>query len=269
MNPSEIKALLERYGIHPTKARGQNFLVDDRVADREVERLRAGPEHEVLEIGPGLGALTERLVGKVGKLTCIELDERMCQYLRERFDERIELVQADALEIELPPFQRFISNLPYSISSPLLFKLLDYHFERGVVMVQKEFADRMVAEAGSDDYSRLSVNTYYRAKCEVLEIVPRSRFWPQPEVDSSMVLIEPRPAPFKVQSERFFVHLVDVLFQHRRKKIGTVLKMTGQAPRDSITALPYVERRVEELSAEQIGELADAVIDEQRARSKL
>jgi 16S rRNA (adenine1518-N6/adenine1519-N6)-dimethyltransferase len=260
MNPTEIKALLERYGIHPTKARGQNFLIDESVADREVEHLGAGAESSVLEVGPGLAVLTERLVGKAGKVICIELDEHICHYLTDRFDGRIGLVQADALEIEFPKFDRFISNLPYSISSPLLFKTLDYGFERGVVMVQREFADRMVAKAGSDDYSRLSVSAYYRARCEVLEIVSRSRFWPQPEVDSSMVLLEPRAPPFKVENERFFLNLVAMLFQHRRKKIGTVLKMTGQVEKDSIASLPFKDERVEQLTPEQIGELSDAVL---------
>ncbi|MGD1060569.1 MAG: 16S rRNA (adenine(1518)-N(6)/adenine(1519)-N(6))-dimethyltransferase RsmA [Methanomassiliicoccales archaeon] len=260
MNPSEIKALLERYGIHPTKARGQNFLTDESVADMEVEHLEAGPENTVLEIGPGLGALTERLVGRTGKVVCIELDEHLCHYLTDRFGGRIELIQADALEVEFPEFDRFISNLPYSISSPLLFKVLDRDFERGVIMVQKEFADRMVAKAGSDDYSRLSVTAYYRAKCEVLGNVTRSKFWPQPEVDSSMVLLEPRAPPFKLENERFFLSLVAMLFQHRRKKIGTVLRMTGQASKESVSSLPFTDDRVEVLSPEQIGELSDAVL---------
>ena len=259
MNPAEIKVLLERYDIHPTKSKGQNYLVDERVAEREVQHLQASDSDVVLEIGPGLGVLTERLVGRASKVICIELENGACRYLGERFPGRIELLQADALEVRFPPFQKFISNLPYSISSPLLFKLLDYRFERGVVMVQREFADRMVAKAGSDDYSRLSVSTYYRARCEILENVPRSAFWPQPEVDSSVVLIEPRPPPFTVQSERFYLHLVNLLFQHRRKKIGTILKMTGQAPKERIPDLPFVDCRVEDLEPEQIGELADDV----------
>jgi 16S rRNA (adenine1518-N6/adenine1519-N6)-dimethyltransferase len=117
----------------------------------------------------------------------------------------------------------------------------------------------MAAKAGSDDYSRLSVNTYYRARCELLEQVPRSRFWPQPEVDSTVVRLEPRPAPFKLMNERFYMTLVNLLFQYRRKKISTVLRMTGQAPKDLIGSLPYVQERVEVLSPEQIGELADSI----------
>jgi 16S rRNA (adenine1518-N6/adenine1519-N6)-dimethyltransferase len=264
MNPSEIKLILGQYGISPTKAKGQNFLVDGRVAEREVDYLGIEPADVVMEIGPGLGVLTQLLIPKASKVECIELDKGTIAYLKERFGNEIDLIEGDALELEWPKFDRFISNLPYSISSPLIFKLLDYEFKRGIIMVQKEFAERMAAKAGSDDYSRLSVNTYYRAKCEILEHVPRSRFWPQPEVDSSVVLLEPRPAPFKVLNERFYLTLVNVLFQHRRKKISTILKITGQATKDVIPNLPYGDLRVETLTPEQIGELADAIISSRK-----
>jgi 16S rRNA (adenine1518-N6/adenine1519-N6)-dimethyltransferase len=233
--------------------------LDESVADREVEHLGIMPGDVVLEVGPGLGILTERVLASAKTTVCIELDAAVAAYIRARFGEGVELIQGDALEVELPRFDRFISNIPYSISSPLIFRILGQDFRKAVIMVQKEFADRMAAEAGSDDYSRLSVNTYYRARCELLDHVPRSKFWPQPEVDSTVVSLEPRPPPFKVLNERFFLHLVTLLFQHRRKKIGTVLKMTGQANKASIPSLPYVEQRVEELSPEMIGELADAI----------
>jgi len=259
MTPSEVKALLAQYGISPTKSKGQNFLLDERLADCEVGHLGIVPGEVVLEVGPGLGILTERVVGLAARTVCVELDPGVSSYIRNRFGERVELIQGDALEVELPRFDRFISNMPYSISSPLIFRILEQDFRRAVIMVQKEFADRMAAEAGSDDYSRLSVSTYYRARCKLLDHVPRSKFWPQPEVDSTVVSLEPRPPPFEVFNERFFLHLVNLLFQHRRKKIGTILKMTGQARKESIPSLPYVERRVEELSPEMIGELADAI----------
>jgi len=260
MKPSEIQALLGRYGILPSKSKGQNFLIDDRVADREVEFLDIRAEDTVLEVGPGLGILTERVVPRAERMVCIELDRGINRYVRDRFGDRVQLIEGDALELDWPKFDRFLSNIPYSISSPLLFKMLDHDFKRAVIMVQREFADRMAAKAGSDDYSRLSVNTYYKAKCELLEQVPRSRFWPQPEVDSAIVLLEPRPAPFQVRSEKFYLNLVKILFQHRRKKIGTVLRMTGQAGKERIASLPFVEQRVEDLTPEQIAALADAIL---------
>ncbi|HUL39750.1 MAG TPA: 16S rRNA (adenine(1518)-N(6)/adenine(1519)-N(6))-dimethyltransferase RsmA [Methanomassiliicoccales archaeon] len=258
MTPSEVKALLAQYGISPTKSKGQNFLLDERVADREVEHLGILPGETVLEVGPGLGILTER-VSVQARTVCIEIDPGVARYMRDRFGQRVEVIEGDALQVELPRFDRFISNLPYSISSPLIFRILEQDFRRAVIMVQKEFADRMAARAGTDDYSRLSVSTYYRARCELLDRVPRSRFWPQPEVDSTVVRLEPRPPPFEVVNERFFLHLVNLLFQHRRKKIGTILRMTGQAARDSIPALPFVEQRVEDLTPEMLGQLADAI----------
>ncbi len=140
---------------------------------------------------------------------------------------KVEMVQGDALEVELPSFDRFISNVPYSISSPLIFRLLEHEFKSAIIMVQKEFADRMVAAPDSDDYSRLTVSVYYRAKCERLEQVPRNKFWPEPEVDSTVLRLTPRPPPFHVHDEELFFRLVEMLFGQRSKKIGTVLKQSG------------------------------------------
>ncbi|HIH77237.1 MAG TPA: ribosomal RNA small subunit methyltransferase A, partial [Methanomassiliicoccales archaeon] len=149
--------------------------------------------------------------------------------------------------------------VPYSISSPLLFHLLDMQFKRAVIMVQREFAERMAAPAGDDEYSRLSVNVFYRAECKLLENVPRSRFWPEPEVDSTVVLLTPRPAPFPLRDEKHFLKLVDVLFQQRRKKIGTVLKQKRMLP-EGRERIPYLDERVERLTPAQIAELSDALL---------
>jgi len=257
MRPSEIAQLLERYSVSPTKSKGQNFLIDDRVAERQVEYADLHPHETVLEIGPGLGVLTEKLVQKA-HVVAIEMDGGLARYLRERFGGSIDLIEADALKVDLPPFDKMVSNLPYSISSPIIFKLLEYRFDRAVLMLQKEFADRMVAEPDTDDYSRLTVNVYYRAQCQILERVPRSRFSPSPKVDSAIVSLVPRSPPFQVRDESLFFRTVDVLFQHRRKKIGTVLKMKGLLPQDRST-IPFLDLRVEALSPEQIGELSNAI----------
>ena len=233
--------------------------MDESLADREVAYLGIEPEDVVLEVGPGLGILTERVLALASRVVCVELDPGVASFIQQRFEGKVNLIQGDALRVGLPVFAKFISNIPYNISSPLIFRILEEDFRRAVIMVQKEFADRMVAEPGSDDYSRLTVSTYYRARCEILEQVPRSKFWPQPEVDSTVVLLEPWPPPFTVANERFFLHLVNLLFQHRRKKIGTILRMTGQAPKEIVPSLPFVEERVEDLSPESIGELADAI----------
>ena len=253
----ELRSLLERYGVRPSKSRGQNYLIDRRVAEREVEYLDIAENDRVLEVGPGFGILTSALLERTSKLTAIEIGEGAVRYLRDTFPQ-MEVVQGDFLETDPPQFDLFISNVPYSISSPLLFHLLDMKFKRAVIMVQREFAERMAAPAGDDEYSRLSVNVFYRAECKLLENVPRSRFWPEPEVDSTVVLLTPRPAPFPLRDEKHFLRLVDVLFQQRRKKIGTVLKQKRMLP-DDRSGIPFLDERVERLTPAQIAELSDSL----------
>ena len=264
MRPAEIKTVLNELHLVPTKGKGQNFLVDDEVARREVDFLGIEPGDTVLEVGPGLGVLTRFLVERAAHVVTIELDHRLAAFIQERYGDKVEMVRGDALEVELPSFDRFISNVPYSISSPLIFRLLEHEFESAIIMVQREFADRMVAAPDSDDYSRLTVSVYYRAKCERLENVPRNKFWPEPEVDSTVLRLTPRPPPFHVHDERFFFRLVERLFGQRRKKIGTVLKKSDFLRAEQLDGLPYLDDRVEALSPEQIGQLADLVWEKKR-----
>jgi 16S rRNA (adenine1518-N6/adenine1519-N6)-dimethyltransferase len=255
----ELRSLLERYGVRPSKSKGQNYLVDRRVAEREVAYLGISPDDKVLEVGPGFGILTAALLQKTQNVTAIELEAGAVSYLKDAYPE-LNVIQGDFLEADVPPFDLFISNVPYSISSPLLFRLLELYFKRAVIMVQREFAERMAAPAGDTEYSRLSVNVFYRAECKLLENVPRSRFWPEPEVDSTVLLLTPRPAPFHLEDEAHFLKLVDVLFQQRRKKIGTVLKMKRMLPEGRRDELPYMDERVERLTPAQIAELSNTIL---------
>ena len=266
MRPTEIKAFLASLSLTPTKGKGQNFLTDDRVADHEVIYLDIKPGEKVLEVGPGLGMLTERVLLKTDKVSAIELDSKLVPFLNERFGQKLNLMVGDALELRWPKFDKFISNVPYSISSPLIFRLLEHDFSSAVIMVQKEFADRMGAAAGTDDYGRLSVGVYYRAKCELLDVVKRNCFWPEPEVDSRIVRLTPRPAPFQVKDEQLYFKLVDMLFAQRRKKISTILKKSRVVPDGVVSSLPYMDDRVEVLTPEQIGELADLVFDARKGK---
>jgi len=254
-----ITEQLARLGVSPSKGLGQNFLIDERVAERQVEFAGITKDDVVLEIGPGLGVLTRRLAERAKKVVAIEMDRKLAENLRPTLPANVELIVGDALEVPFPEFDRMVSNLPYSISSPIIFKLLDHRFEKAVVMLQKEFADRMVAAPDTDDYSRLTVNVYYRAECRLLEKVPRSRFWPAPKVDSAVVELVPRAPPFHVEDEKLFFRLVEMLFQQRRKKIGTVLKMKNLMAAEERSKVPFVDLRIEALSPEQIGELCNAV----------
>jgi len=249
--------LIADTGIVPKKSKGQNFLTDDRVADRHIGYAGIRKEDKVLEVGPGLGILTKRLIEASDNVTCIEIDDILAEYITKEYGDRLKLIHADAVKEPFPDFDVFVSNLPYSVSTPIIFKLLEYNFRTAVVMVQKEFADRMVAMVGIPDYSRLTVNLFYKAECEIMENVPASRFNPKPKVDSALVRITPRKAPFEVLDEKTFFKVTEVTFNHRRKKIGTSLKSARMmSPGDDV---PYIDERVEMLSAAQIGEIADAV----------
>lgn len=249
--------LIAETGIVPKKSKGQNFLVDGRVADRHIAYAGIREGDRVLEVGPGLGILTERMADLPCELTCIELDDILAEYISQTFGDRLRLIHGDAVKVDFPEFDVFVSNLPYSVSTPIIFKLLDHGFRTAVVMVQKEFADRMVADVGSPDYSRLTVNLFYRADCEVMETVPASRFNPRPKVDSALVRITPRKAPFDVIDERLFFKVTEITFNHRRKKIGTSLKAAGLLRPE--WDVPYLDERVENLRPAEIAEIADAI----------
>ncbi len=267
MRVEEIKGILESMGKRPTKRLGQNFLLDDSVTRRAVELARLAPDDTVLEIGPGLGNLTDALLRTGARVVAIEQDEGFVTFLKKRFGGRIELVHADAVQAFLPKFNKVVSNLPYQISSPIIFKLLDIGFEVAVLMLQREFAERMVAKPGTADYGRLTVGVYYRAGCQIVMNVPRSSFWPQPKVDSCVVKLVTRPPPFKVIDEDAFRDVTKAVFSHRRKKISNSLLMDPAAAslmtdrvRQSLSELPYASHRPEELTPEQIGELTNAIL---------
>lgn len=257
MNSEETRHLIAETGIVPKKSKGQNFLTDDRVAQRHVGYAGIEKGDRVLEVGPGLGILTSKLIELSDDVTCIELDEILAEHIRNTYGNRLKLIEGDAVKVPFPPFDRFVSNLPYSVSTPIIFKLLTYDFRKAVVMVQKEFADRMVAPVGSTEYSRLTVNLFYKADCRILENVPASRFKPKPRVDSALVEIVPRKAPFEVKDEKLFFEVTEVAFNHRRKKIGTSLKGAHIIEKD--WDAPYLDDRIETLTPAQIGELADAI----------
>ncbi len=259
MNGKDTERLIAETGVTPKKSKGQNFLIDDRVAERQVEYAGISESDRVLEVGPGLGILTSRLTSRSGDVTCIELDAALADYVTATYPS-VRLIRGDAVKVPFPKFDVFVSNLPYSVSTPIIFKLLEHDFRKAIVMVQKEFADRMVADVGSKDYSRLTVNLFYRADCRILENVPASRFKPKPKVDSAIVEITPRPAPFEVLDERTFLRVTEITFNHRRKKISTSLKAAGMMPPGFAEGeIPFLDERIETLDPSEIATLANTI----------
>lgn len=221
----------------PHRARrslGQNFLVDRGIQLRIVDALEAGPADEVLEIGPGRGALTDHLQGKVGRLVLVELDDRLASDLQERYAGRsdVEVLNRDILTV--PPASvtprpgdlRIIGNIPYNLTTPILFHVLARPRPRVVVvMVQEEVADRITAAPGGKEYGALAVGVQAVADARRVLRVPRGAFRPVPGVDSAVVRITPRvPSPLAVEEEEAFRTLVRACFQWRRKQLGTILR---------------------------------------------
>ncbi len=262
---ADVAGELRRLGIRPSRGLGQHFLIDERVARRQVERAELRGDETVLEVGPGIGVLTRILADRAGRVVAIEKDRRLAEALA-GIGPRVEVVRGDALRVEWPPFDVMVSNLPYRISSPVTFKLLDQVFDRAVLMFQREFADRIVAKPGTKDYSRLTVSVAHRAGGEILERVPRSAFHPQPRVDSAVVRLVRRDPPYRLADEAIFHAVVGACFQHRRKTIRNALELEWRRFDDDreawqrrVPALPFLSRRAEALAPEDFATLANGI----------
>jgi 16S rRNA (adenine1518-N6/adenine1519-N6)-dimethyltransferase len=237
---------------------GQHFLVDKNIISDELGFADLIKDDIVLEIGPGKGALTIPMATQVKQVIAIEKDEFLYEYLSDILPDNVLLIRADALTYDfsnLPWFNKIISNLPYKISSPITFNLLSLEFEKAILMYQMEFAQRMIAKPLMKHYSRLSVNVYYYAQCNMLKKVSRNCFYPKPNVDSGIIQLTPRNKPaFQVKNEQLFFQVVKELFNHRRKKIKNIIKKKYNID-DS--KLPFANNRVEVLTPEQIGMISD------------
>jgi 16S rRNA (adenine1518-N6/adenine1519-N6)-dimethyltransferase len=266
---TETQKLLKKYNIKPRKRMGQNFLIDSEILDKEIIHADLQRTDIVLEIGAGIGTLTKRLADLAKQVIAVEKDPRLLVILREqcvKYD-NIEIIQDDILQVDIPPFTKVVSNIPYSISSPLTFKLLTYDFDYAILTYQLDFADRLIAKVGSREYSRLSVTAHYRAKVSILEKIPRDAFYPMPEVNSALVKISPRPPPFHLEDENLFFQVVRAIFNRKNRKVKTMLsifldKLKISTPRKQILQeltqeLPFLEKRGREILPEEIGLLTN------------
>ncbi|MDD4749496.1 MAG: 16S rRNA (adenine(1518)-N(6)/adenine(1519)-N(6))-dimethyltransferase RsmA [Methanosarcinaceae archaeon] len=263
-----VRSILKKYNIKGGTF-DQHFLVDSGYLDRIVAAAELSPEDIVLEIGAGIGNLTERLAKQAKKVVAIELDPRLVEVLKARFKacEKLEILAGDALKVDFPAFDKVVSNLPYSISSEITFKLLQHPFKLGILMYQYEFAKRMVSSPNHKDYSRLTVNTAYFAEASILMKVPKGAFQPVPEVDSAVIKLVPRPSPFQVQDEAFFLNFVTAVFSQRRKKLRNAILNTNHllklpAVKEAVNQLPaeFLNKRPENLKACELAEVANQLV---------
>lgn len=227
MNKSEVKKIIDRYHLRPNKRLGQNFLVADDVRDRIIDSLRLNASDRILEIGPGFGTLTERLIERAGIVTAIEIDSGFSRYLAERFEGKsnFRLIHGDF--IKNPPddtFTKIVSNLPYYCSSEILFGITRYDAPCVYVMIQKELADRIASPPGDRSYGALTVTAGFYYEPKKLFRVSRESFYPRPEVTSAFVQLARRGSlQLEGADIALFHEIVKSAFWGRRKTILTAL----------------------------------------------
>lgn len=229
-----------------------------------------GSNDVVLDIGAGLGFLTRFLVSKCRGVLAVELDTRLVKALREQLKglSNVEIIEGDVLRVQIPEFNKAVSIPPYNISSSLLLWLFGRKFDCAVLMFQKEFASRLVASVGSEDYGWLTVAAYYYIEVELLDEIPRWLFYPRPKVDSVIVRSKPkRPPSFILKNEALFKRFVQTLFTQRNRKVrnavssfvkGMHTATSGDAAKLADSLL-FHDKRVRELAPEDFGALANAL----------
>ena len=278
---SRTRQLLADHNFSLKKSLGQHFLVDERVLGKIIDAAELDATVGVLEIGPGMGALTERLADRAGWVVAVEIDGRLIPILRALFADRphVTVVHGDALQIDLKELlERYmgsadrysvVANLPYYATSPILMRLLEERLplERIVVMIQKEVADRIMAEPGTKEYGSISVAVRYFADVSRVCGVPRNCFIPRPQVDSAVIRLEiRREPPVSVRNEDLFFRVVRAGFAQRRKTLVNTLSASffGGKRKDELGNLLKEigidpNRRGETLTLEEFARLSDAL----------
>ncbi len=277
-NISVMKPLLAQYGFYFSKAKGQNFLIASWVPERIAEDSGVSPDTGVLEVGPGIGSLTQQLCLRAGKVCAVEVDTRLKPLLAETVGEfsNLEILWADILKQDIPALVRekfpglrpmACANLPYYITSPVLTALLEAEcFDQVTVMVQKEVAQRIIAAPGSADYSAFSIFCQYYAQPEILFDVGSGCFLPAPKVTSAVIALKIRKErPWNIESPELFFRTVRASFAMRRKKLQNGLAsgfpQLGKAGAAKVIAdcgLPE-NVRGETLSIEAFAALSNAI----------
>lgn len=244
---------------------GQNFLAEERFLDSEISYAEVGPADTVLEIGAGPGNLTGRLAALAGHVVAVEYDRQFRDRLRSlaRSRANITLIWGDALAVPLPSFTKVVANLPYRVALPVLLRLLGHRFEAGVVIVQKDMAQKICAGPGQAGYGRVSVIVQRLARAELLQLVPGSAFSPPPRVDSAIVRVRPVGDPFPVAAGDAFSRLLDNSFLHRDAKLGAALGrvagmagISGMAEAAALLPGRLRDKQVSGLAPEEFGEVS-------------
>ena len=275
----ETMFILKKYNIFANKSLGQNFLINDEVIEKIVDAANIGQEDLVIEIGPGLGTLTNQLLKRAKKVIAIELDKRMLTILEDRFSlyDNFEVINADVLKVNLKEIinkekmhvknVKVVANLPYYITTPIVMKLLEdkLDIESITVMVQKEVAKRLVATPGEKLSGAITYAVNYYCNPEEIIIVPNTSFIPEPEVESEVIKLNLRKEfPVKLKNEKLFFDLIKASFMQRRKTFINGISNSGLMSKEEIKIL--LEKvglsekvRGEELTLEDFAKLSNEI----------
>ena len=273
-----IRKILRERGIRPLNRLGQSFLEDRNVINKIIKISDIQEDDTVIEIGAGIGIMTEAIAQKAGKVIALEIDPRMIGMLKERLAgyRHVDIVQTDVLEYTISPVRsgalakkiKIIGNIPYNISSQILFHLLACrsYISSMILMFQKELADRLVASPGTKEYGIPTVLVSMYTECYRKMIIPRSCFYPKPEVTSAVMKMIIREKPLTdLKDEAFFFKIVKIAFSKRRKTLLNNFRKSAlleYSDTDVLTALKNTRisgmRRGETLTAEEFGTLSNA-----------
>jgi len=263
--------ILKTFNLRASKRLGQNFLIDSSVVQRIVDAAKISAGDEVLEIGPGIGTLTQGLLEAGANVTAVELDKKLPAVLEKTLEgyENFKLIQGDILKVDvekiMPPNFKVVANLPYYITTQILLTLLEKKLPvtKIVTMVQKEVAERMTAAPNSKIFGAMSVAVQFRADVQIAFEVPPSAFLPRPEVTSAVVVCNVRESPFKVASEDFFIKVVRAAFGQRRKTLINSLVGAGFNREKILAALELANippnLRAENLSVADFANLSNSM----------
>lgn len=270
MSLEETKRLLRTYQISPNKLLGQNFMIEPSLYPKLCVYAELDSLDVVLDAGAGFGFLARFLSKKCKEVIAVEKDRQVSAVLREQIKGvgNLTVVEGDVLKVALPDFNKVIAIPPYYLSSQLVLWLLERKIDCAILILQKEFADRLVASVGSEEYGWLTVVAGRHAEVTLLDLVPQEMFYPKPEVDSVILSLKPWNKPlFEVKDAVFFKQMVKWLFTQRNKKLGkaivpflkNTLKLCKEESVKLALTLPFRDKRARELSPKNFGELANAI----------
>ncbi|WP_427337730.1 16S rRNA (adenine(1518)-N(6)/adenine(1519)-N(6))-dimethyltransferase RsmA [Caloranaerobacter sp. DY30410] len=280
-SPRVIKEIINEYGFAFSKSLGQNFLIDKNIIDKICDGAEIKESDQIIEIGPGIGTLTQELCKRARKVVAIEIDKNLYPILKDNLSsyDNFYLVEGDVLKIDLNALIsnyfdndgeiKVVANLPYYITTPIIMKLLEekIRVNKIVVMVQKEVALRMKAKPGSKDYGALSIAVQYYSEPQIIVNVPKNVFMPRPNVDSAVIMLNIYEKPtVEVKDEKLLFKIIKAAFSKRRKTLVNALSLgeLGIAKEDIISILNEcnidVKTRAENLSLDEFAKITNSIL---------